>query len=150
MSPSACHFIHAGNLHTRGKASSRSRRLLFFIGAASNLSSASPTIIFCLFLLLLFVTVMIQVKSRLSSSAWLLPPHTNLHPSYVYVLSLTSLVPLALSIFTLHLRNDGLPLASSIVIEGKGCEALDVGVGGFIIFYCFGLCGFSVELRCGF
>ncbi len=33
----------------------------------------------------------------------------------------------------LHLRNDGLPLASSIVSEGKGCEALDAGVGGFII-----------------
>ena len=52
-----------------------------------------------------------------------------------------SIVPLAFPIFALHLRNDGLPLASSIVSGGNGCEAPDAGVGEFIIewqfiYYC--------------
>ncbi len=133
MSLSASHFLNACNPHTRGKASSRSRRLLFFIGAP-NSASASPVVIFCPFLLLLFFTETIRFKSRFSLASWLLSPHTNSYPPYLNVLSSTSSVHFLFSIFALHLRNDGLPLASSVVMSrGKGCEVLNAGVGGFII-----------------
>jgi hypothetical protein len=43
-----------------------------------------------------------------------------------------------------------------IIPRRKGCEALDAGVGGFIIEILFiiaslgGVCGLSVEVKCGF
>jgi hypothetical protein len=80
---------------------------------------------------------MIQFKSHFSLATWLSLPYTNSYPPYLKnVLSSTSSVHFPCSIFTLHLWNDGLPFASSVVMsQGKGCEVLDAGVGGFIVLW---------------
>ena len=153
LSPSASQFLYAGNLHQRGKVSSCLRRLLFFIGAAPNLASASPTVIFCLFSVVVChnndsIQKLPLISQYKITSTICKYPYSNIFCPFVIFYfhpSLTKWWWWFASCFFHCEQRQGL--------WGTGCRG-----GGihswmavqFIIALLGGVCGFSVEMWCGF